>query len=675
MIVDQVDRNVRASNFKNVIHFGIKAKNQAKIIRYLTDKIYNDKPLAVVREYLCNGLDSSILAGSTRPIFITLPTAFEPVLKMRDFGEGMSYEKIVDCYVSVGETDKDESNETDGCFGLGCKAAFAYSDSFNVTSWYNGTCSVYTCQKDNQGLLIAIPISETPSDEPNGVEVSIAIDSYDVNTFRSKLKEFCKYLTVCPEFSEKFEIPKVNKVFDHKNFFIESQSGYGNDPQLLMGNVLYPLDTDKLKEEFQSYKNLVVKANRGDVDITISRESLEYTEKTILFLNSMFEDISNDLKKIIQENVDKKTHIWEAIAAIREVNTSLCQSFPFNKFTFKDRKIDINESSEVRVYIKRDSGTYKKTIMEIGSLLNLVKDNTVLIKVNSEESIITKRFGQGYSEKFGFVPKYIIVTDVPKCQELLFADTWKDSQIVTDYKSLWSKVLGHSGSGGSRGKQVVWAYWKGSTSKGQRRPIDSYNITNKVYFEIEKDSWGSLILRDPKDSKRKDLANHLNIEYYAILKNKVKYLDASWKKLSDVVDKEFESRLKKFNHDNYYIQKELDVESGINEVGTIIDSYRKIFKEFDLDAVDSWKHYRGLNGDVQTQQSILNLAEMFNRKIEVKQSAIAEHTVKTIKDFIKKYAFVFACHANFRYARVSEYKNDIENYIKFLHLTNAQKPV
>ena len=115
------------------------------IFSILRSNIYSDKMLAVVREYSTNGWDGHILAGTPdRPLKVTLPTSLAPVFKVRDFGVGLSEESVLNIYTTYGESTKESSNDFNGTFGLGSKSAFAYGNSFDIISFFEGTKTMYT---------------------------------------------------------------------------------------------------------------------------------------------------------------------------------------------------------------------------------------------------------------------------------------------------------------------------------------------------------------------------------------------------------------------------------------------------------------------------------------------------------------------------------------------------
>ena len=73
--------------------FSIKASPIAFDI--LSNKLYSDPILAIVRELLCNAYDSHVVAGTTDiPIDITFPNNLENTFTIRDYGTGLSKESI-----------------------------------------------------------------------------------------------------------------------------------------------------------------------------------------------------------------------------------------------------------------------------------------------------------------------------------------------------------------------------------------------------------------------------------------------------------------------------------------------------------------------------------------------------------------------------------------------------
>lgn len=170
------------SNISSDFEFTIKASKHA--FKILSDSLYSNKIQAVVREYLTNALDAHIASKREIPFIITEPS--ENILEgtrywgVRDFGSGLSKEGIKKYYCTYFSSSKQESNDFTGMLGLGCKSAFAYTQQFSVTSWFNGEKTEYLLFIDN-GLPQITEIYSEPSNEPSGIKVSIPVKELDVN--------------------------------------------------------------------------------------------------------------------------------------------------------------------------------------------------------------------------------------------------------------------------------------------------------------------------------------------------------------------------------------------------------------------------------------------------------------------------------------------------------------
>jgi hypothetical protein len=115
--------------------FRMSAKRVAKSAQILGESLYNDRALAIIREYSTNAHDAHIMIGTPeRPIHVTLPTSLSSVFKVRDFGPGIPESDIYNVYTAYFESTKEDEADMNGFLGLGSKAGFAYADTFTVTS-------------------------------------------------------------------------------------------------------------------------------------------------------------------------------------------------------------------------------------------------------------------------------------------------------------------------------------------------------------------------------------------------------------------------------------------------------------------------------------------------------------------------------------------------------------
>ncbi|WP_287333343.1 ATP-binding protein [Mesorhizobium sp.] len=288
---------------------GAKAKaffmsDSAEFFTILSDTLYRDKKLAVVREVACNAWDAHTLVGKTDlPIEITLT---DEELIIKDFGPGIADAKMHPTYCGYGVSTKVKDDTQTGGFGLGCKAPFAYSDHFTVTSCHEGWRSVYAISRggvDTEGKPGLIRMIKVKSDE-TGITVSIPIkDRNDQAEFHRLIKRVVRQGGIKAKLNDAelptYDLEAIDKtgyglVFDHT---LSESAVY-----VRYGAVLYPLSTEdptlsKMARAFQSGTDmtLILSALPGSVGVTPSREALSYSEKTVATLKGMLERVTNEI--------------------------------------------------------------------------------------------------------------------------------------------------------------------------------------------------------------------------------------------------------------------------------------------------------------------------------------------------------------------------------------------
>jgi len=154
------------------------------IIDIIRKKIYSYPIRTLVQEYLSNARDSCIEAGKDASgIEVGLPTSFVPEFVVRDYGVGMSDERVREVFVRYGISTKRESTSQLGYFGIGAKSGWSYSDSFIVESYYDGIVREYVADigENKEGRLLQY--RETPTTAGNGVKIRIPCNPDDCRNF------------------------------------------------------------------------------------------------------------------------------------------------------------------------------------------------------------------------------------------------------------------------------------------------------------------------------------------------------------------------------------------------------------------------------------------------------------------------------------------------------------
>lgn len=305
------------------------------IISSLTD-IYGDGVLAAIREYSANARDSHVTAGQTRPIEVTLPSAFNPNFRVKDWGLGLSEPDLYRYYGQYGASTKRKDNNTIGAYGQGCKSALTLVPQFSVISVHDGMKHHATITRGENGIGILDIVSTTRTTEPNGFEVNIPAGK--ASEFRARSEEF--FMTWKP--GTVLVDGKEPKSFHSDAFEKVGELGYvgnsrGNNRNssfaVVMGGIGYKvaLTWDLRKEFFGDnerkfgYGNIVLNVPLGDVNLIPNREALALTDKT---KTNVKKHLAALLEAFSKQVAEKIANAPTRMDALREIENF---SFAFNR--------------------------------------------------------------------------------------------------------------------------------------------------------------------------------------------------------------------------------------------------------------------------------------------------------------------------------------------------------
>jgi hypothetical protein len=295
-------------------------KNSVKAFNILSDSLYMNKVLAVIRELSCNAADAQIEAGTShRPFKIHLPDELAPFFFIRDFGTGLQHEDVLNLYTTYFDSTKSESADATGALGLGSKSPFAVVDDFTVVSYQNGKASTYFAYKNDEGFpCISFVSQDDVETEPNGIKIQFAVRKDKFADFRTNLPVALYHFEPKPEILNVPTIVKKEVIkAQGQNWEIPAkagseQTGYylGDKPIIVMAKISYPLDIEQLRHLFNEddlYLLDVCKVpiriyveNRS-VDHTPSREHLQYNKKTVATVRRRLKEIYDEIFAKVQE--------------------------------------------------------------------------------------------------------------------------------------------------------------------------------------------------------------------------------------------------------------------------------------------------------------------------------------------------------------------------------------
>lgn len=317
--------SLQSRGIESSVKFGIKASGLHHILGILRNQLYSDKVLAVIREYTCNGVDAhTVVKKADVPIEVSLPTKLNLLFKVRDFGPALSDEEIEDVYAFYGESTKRNTNDQIGMLGIGSKSAFAYGDNFVINSFLNGKKSIYNAFIDPSQVGQISKIGEENTNEENGIEIVVPVRESDVQEFSDKAKDLFKFYKVRPIVKgvPKFDYGDSNALFsgDTWTWYDCTNDRYNrnNHAIVVMGNIGYPISQYDLNLNYDDKishlltENLVLNVPIGDLEISASREKLQFTDYTRKQLKKHLNTATEELAEIIGKEFGECKTLFEA---------------------------------------------------------------------------------------------------------------------------------------------------------------------------------------------------------------------------------------------------------------------------------------------------------------------------------------------------------------------------
>jgi hypothetical protein len=495
---------VQSSGIQSEAFFTVKQSNIGHIFGILRNQLYSNKPLAIIREYCTNAFDAHIDAGiPSRPIEVSFPTAFKNSLTIRDFGKGLSESEVYDIFVSYGESTKRGTNEQVGMLGLGSKSAFCYVNDFTITSYHNGTKSVYLAYIDETNIGKISKIAEEATSE-TGLAIDIVVKTIDLSQFRDVAGTFLA------EFNPQPIVKNDDRVVDmlqrevEKSFIINTEEyaihswGYNQKSCVRMGNVNYPFHIDDLglaSDEYKSvecFRNLKVKlyAPIGSVVPSASRESLEMNTKTKQFIFDALKGIRSTVKGQIDERLSKCKSFYQF--ALEFDNTSQIRDV-FNLVSVYGGKAYRPHTYNMQ-FIRKEYPAIKeieeirndaRSSFKSSSSLSIQEGQTLFAYYGNvpQNSIRQRIMNSGYSLKSGYLLRFASKADF---DSLVNDAEWQGANFVDISNLIYTKVTGKSA--GSFATSEVYSYcphqltlrntWKSNTLSLQQ--------SEGIYVEIKR---------------------------------------------------------------------------------------------------------------------------------------------------------------------------------------------
>ena len=424
MILAKSKQIAKFSDDVEVVHkFDIDNANKGLIFSILRSKMYSDPIGSICREIASNCRDAHREVGTPfKAVEIELVTTFwgneQNHIIFRDYGPGLSPDRVANIYTKYGSSTKRNTNDQAGGFGLGCKTPFSYTDSFNVVTVNNGIKYVYNLLIDqtDEGRMALLASEET--DEPNMTEVIIPINNdEDVEEFHTKALQATKFWNPVPvfigfrdDFNAQYtvleEAPEYMLINDKS-----SEGAKSDSLACLIDGIYYPVNTSQVDVDIEDHESycILLKFKNGQLSVSSNRETLNYDAPTVKLLKKVIGKIQSEFQQEFDGLMDSLPVLHRQF-----FNYSLSR-----QFTNMDRSM-FHESFIIKYRIFNLSATYNFDLANI----QYMKPYKVYFETGSEvvrcESIELTRYCVAYtSQPFPIMYTRQPTPPISKCRAVL----------------------------------------------------------------------------------------------------------------------------------------------------------------------------------------------------------------------------------------------------------------
>lgn len=394
----QSHSNVLQTNVKNETqNFGI--GDASVVIEILRNRLYEHKIRTLCQEYICNARDAMREVGKGNDFEITIPNALNPVFKVRDFGPGISEERMVNVFILYGSSTKRSDNSQTGGFGIGAKSAWAYTDSFAIVTIVDGIKRSYVAHTgvNNNGRLDLVSTEQT--DEPNGTEIQVAVKKEDIEEFKDSIfraiyfwkeKPILKGTLQTLTLPDSFKVGNV-ELIDRNNlprFVLEE---YWDDSSLaVIDGIVYTIgskfrDRCKLLSKLREFAKtkLIIHFETGSLEVSASRESIADSQTTINAFEKAAQKALLEMKTHIQERFSKANSTTEFLNTYAELynNFNLHETPPsYNGYKVKNKLVFNDNFEDVKITHIHRLGRHGRKVEKITK--DLMKDGSERLDID-----------------------------------------------------------------------------------------------------------------------------------------------------------------------------------------------------------------------------------------------------------------------------------------------------
>lgn len=643
-------------------------KNSSKVYSAISDYIYKNKIGSIIRELVSNAVDASNKNSKAVEIFIPDEKDVTNGLPfyVQDFGDGMSYETVTECYMTFFESTKENDKNVIGGFGIGGKTPFIYTKEFTIetTSPDDGIRRTFVAKKavgDNEPTyehLVHLDIADT---DIKGTKISFFIEKIaDIASFVNETKKqtlFFKKADVKVKYGSiaksktiieftSFSTDIINDSFYNDVVFVRPQLGSALSSSnfnsiknisrsnssknnsisigILLADVFYPYSIDKsssvYKEFFKFTKSIQDKVNKA---------TILHSRLSVLLSSKIVNHSRNDFKDIKQKLVD-----CDSVFDYRNVSDmSVILKFSQTgndslSVTLSREEIDTNDEN-AKIILKHFEAFAKVLIKNINQYIKNMEE--------LETAILDKLISQINS----------IPTSVQKAEKrfLIIDGAINEDWILKERSGSYSSFIAEL----KKNIAIV------DLSSDKVIDIDE-NIKDTTLFDYLKNNLVDCGFKNPNQihvftEKECNLVQEIIIEnnFQYLFNNFTSSYSSGGKIIDDLFEQSDVNSTKRFNINNIYAKSSVFSRKDFDEqdIDAILSNKKTLVKNlFNIDGYESVTNNKILFVKNSTDSYAVNvkIADYTNLKRELESYVVsffvkkvrhnAKLIYKTLKDFV-----------------------------------------
>jgi len=324
--------------------------NLAVVMTILRSKLYSNPIKTVVQEILSNARDAHREVGTSEvPVEVSLPNQLNPNFEVKDFGPGITPERMSDVFLQYGASTKRQDNLQTGGFGLGAKSPFSYTDSFVIESITDGKKRVYVAYIDETsiGKMSLTSVEETTAG--NGTTIKIPVRPEDFYEFEKRFRAVTEYWDVRPSTEESITYSNFVSFQNKQDFFWFEDSSSGYIVKVLVDKIPYVIQKSALYDvDFSKYPNIETdfvwamfevgfcfEVPCGELTVSANRENIEINERNLNVLFRYFNEAKELLSYKFQQDIDLYSDFLQAMGYLKSVEKVFKYLAKTQDFTYR----------------------------------------------------------------------------------------------------------------------------------------------------------------------------------------------------------------------------------------------------------------------------------------------------------------------------------------------------